>query len=204
MGRILTPYNLFPTPVFKFTIDRSFTDEELVFISELCKECNNSNMASKDRYVLNRAELSSIKNFIVKSLDQYFREVYVPKKDVYLRITQSWFNYTSPGQSHHQHSHSNSFVSGVLYTKASRDRDRINFYNTKQEQIEIASEEWNIYNMKSCWFDVHEGDLLLFPSSLPHSVDALKEGERISLAFNTFPVGLIGNETNSTGLHLKK
>jgi len=200
----LIPYNLFPTPVFKFTIDRSFTGDEWAFINGLRKENNNCNMVSEERYVLGRPELSSIKSFIVESLDRYFREVYVPKKDVYLRITQSWLNYTYPGQSHHQHSHSNSFVSGVLYMRASRDRDRINFHNTKQEQIEMVSEEYNMYNMKTCWFDVHEGDLLLFPSSLLHSVDTVKEGERVSLAFNTFPVGLIGNEINSTGLLLKE
>jgi len=45
--------------------------------------------------------------------------------------------------------------------------------------------------------------LILFPSWIPHSVNRneTKDKERISLAFNTFPIGEMGEEKE--GSHLK-
>jgi hypothetical protein len=52
---------------------------------------------------------------------------------------------------------------------------------------------------------VGTGDLLLFPSSLMHMVDnTVSKDTRISLSFNTFPVGTIGKEINADALHLKE
>jgi hypothetical protein len=45
--------------------------------------------------------------------------------------------------------------------------------------------------------------LILFPSSLTHMVQTVEsEQTRISLAFNTFPVGHVGDEMDLTGLSL--
>jgi len=60
-----------------------------------------------------------------------------------------------------------------------------------------------LYNSESWWFEVGTGDLLLFPSSLTHMVETVQEDERISLSFNTFPVGYVGDESSLTALHLK-
>jgi hypothetical protein len=44
---------------------------------------------------------------------------------------------------------------------------------------------------------------MIFPSSLTHSVAPVEADDtRISLAFNTFPVGYMGQEENLTALHL--
>ena len=46
--------------------------------------------------------------------------------------------------------------------------------------------------------------LILFPSRLTHMVETVKgEDTRISLSFNTFPVGLVGEEMDLTGLKLE-
>ena len=49
---------------------------------------------------------------------------------------------------------------------------------------------------------VTEGDLIIFPSWVPHGVsfNETENKERISLAFNTFPIGEMGDYYGS---HLK-
>ena len=49
-----------------------------------------------------------------------------------------------------------------------------------------------------------KGDLLIFPSTLVHSVDQHKKVEkRYTLSFNAFPCGLIGFPEESAGIDLK-
>ena len=59
-----------------------------------------------------------------------------------------------------------------------------------------------IYN--AWWFEAITGRLILFPSSLTHMVPTV-EGEdvRVSLSFNTFPAGTVGEEMDLTGLKLE-
>ena len=58
--------------------------------------------------------------------------------------------------------------------------------------------EWN---STGAMIKIKEGDLILFPSWVPHYVDKNNtDKERISLAFNTFPIGEMGEYY---GYHLK-
>jgi hypothetical protein len=45
---------------------------------------------------------------------------------------------------------------------------------------------------------------MLFPSSLTHMVETVQGDDRVSLAFNTFPAGYVGDESSLTELHLKE
>jgi hypothetical protein len=86
--------------------------------------------------------------------------------------------------------------------KAARERDKIYFYRDGYQQIKVQTDNWNLYNSESWWFEVGAGDLMLFPSSLTHMVEAVQQ-ERVSLSFNTFPVGYVGEEESLTALHLE-
>lgn len=196
-------YNLFPTAVAKFELGRDYTAEELTFIYGQPTRANTGNSTSKSQYVLRHESMSGLKNFIESSLCTYLKQIYDPKNNVSLRITQSWLNYTKPGQFHHKHSHENSFVSGVLYIKASHEKDKIHFYNESYRQIYLSTENFNVYNSRSWWLQVNTGELMLFPSSMTHMVDRVKDDERISLAFNTFPIGNVGEDLELTALNLE-
>ena len=195
---------LFPIPVAKFTLGREFTQAEANFITAQSTHKNMGNTTSNDRYVLQQEALKDLAAFSQASIDQYLKEIIAPNKDVKLRITQSWLNYTKPGEFHHKHAHPNSFVSGVLYFKATQGVDKIHFYREAYHPIKITTNNWNIYNSDSWWFEVVTGDLLLFPSSLTHMVERVYVDERISLAFNTFPVGYVGDEDSLMALHVKE
>jgi uncharacterized protein (TIGR02466 family) len=197
--------NLFPTPVGQFKLDREFTASEEAFLlwQETVKNSGNTNSAN--RYVLKDPALEDVNKFLQRCVDEYFHKIHSPRHEVKLRITQSWINYTKSGEFHHKHAHPNSFVSGVLYIKASKDTDRIYFYKDAYEPLKLTPLEWNIYNSNSWWLEASAGTLYLFPSSLTHMVMTKEgEGSRISLAFNTFPVGYLGEESDLTALYLGK
>lgn len=197
-------HNLFPTPVAIYKLDRELTKEELVFIKGQETRPNSGNVTSIDNTILRNHSMTQLRDFIESSVSEYFKAVHNPKHNVNLRITQSWVNYTKPGEYHHKHAHPNSFVSGVFYPQANRETDKIYFYRDGFQQIKLPPNEWNAWNSESWWFEVGTGDLVLFPSSLIHMVETVKgEDTRISLSFNTFPVGLVGDEMDLTGLKLE-
>lgn len=197
--------NLFPIPVAFFNLGRDLTDIENEFIKNQDHYANEGNTTSKDRKILKNKELTELREFIEDSVTEYFKSVQAPKYDVSLYLTQSWANYTEAGQYHHKHSHSNSIVSGVFYSQANRNVDRIYFYKEGYERIKLPTDDYNLYNSDSWWFEVGSGDLILFPSNLAHMVQTKEdENTRISIAFNTFLKGYIGSDESLTGLHLKE
>ena len=195
--------NLFPTPVAFFNIGRSITKKELEFIKQVEKRSNVGNITSATSNLLEQEELKDIANFINEKIKDYFDEVYKPQRKVELYITQSWSNYTTKGQYHHKHRHPNSFVSGVFYINADRSKDKIKFFNDKIPYMEVTQREYNLYNSDSWWFNVGSSDLVIFPSTLWHMVDQVEsDEERISISFNTFLKGEIGEDDAMTGLRL--
>jgi len=196
-------HNLFPTAVGLYSLDRELSEEELSFIKNQETHNNTGNTTSNDRNMLEHEELKDLREFLVSKVDEYFKQVHNPKHDVELKITQSWCNYTSPGQFHHKHAHPNSFISGVFYPQADVEKDRIFFYKDGYQQIKMPPEDWNLWNSESWWFEAGTGKLVLFPSSLTHMVpNTESEQTRISLSFNTFPIGYVGTDEELTGLHV--
>jgi uncharacterized protein (TIGR02466 family) len=197
-------HSLFPTPVAIYKLERELTEEEISFIKGQKTRPNAGNVTSVDNIILRNHSMTKLRDFIESSVSEYFKTVYSPKHEVSLRITQSWTNYTEPEQYHHKHNHPNSFVSGVFYPQANRETDKIYFYRDGFQQIKFPPNEWNMWNSDSWWFEVGTGDLILFPSNLTHMVETVKgKNTRISLSFNTFPVGLVGDEMDLTGLKLE-
>ena len=196
-------HNLFPIPLGIFCLERGFTEDEIKFIKSQKKHDNMGNTTSVDKTILENPELNGIKNFVEESVVNYFKSVYAPKNETTLRVTQSWCNYTEPGQFHHRHAHPNSFISGVLYPQADKETDKIYFYRDGYQQLKTPTEDFNPYNSDSWWMEAYTGRMFIFPSHLAHMVETVQgKNTRISLSFNTFPVGNFGKDESLTGLHL--
>ena len=194
--------NIFPTPIASFEY-KSLSEEQFNFIKNLEKVDNEGNRRSKDTYILNQECLSDLKSFIEICLHEYLMNIHCPITETGLRLTQSWINYTEPGGFHHIHCHDCSFVSGSYYINADPEYDKINFYNNKNKMIVFESSEWNLYNSDQWSFPVKTGEIVLFPSDLHHSVEKTTgKGTRMSLAFNSFPFGKIGNTDRLAGLFI--
>lgn len=188
---------IFPIPILLTNLKRDFTSEEIDCANEYEKDVfkNSSNFTTNDLYVLNNPKLSSIKLFIESILNDYLITIYNPinPDEIKLSLTQSWFNYTKKEQSHHQHHHPNSIISGCLYFNADKNTDNIMFGRALPNNLQIHAKEQNMYNCVEAYFPVNKGDIVLFPSSLDHSVPTTCEDKtRISLAFNSYFSGKIG------------
>lgn len=199
-------FTLFPTAVGKFQLDRELTKQELKFITESERRPNMGNQTSVNNYILREKPLKKLGDFLLESANKYLTEVYKPRDDVKLYITQSWLNYTEKGGYHHKHAHPNSFISGVFYVSADVTKDKIFFYGNEQyKQIKLEPTEFNLYNSESWWLEAGVGVLYLFPSSLTHMVETVQHEEtRISLSFNTFLKGTIGSNHNLTELLIEE
>ena len=196
-----TVNGIFPTPVYMSKLDRDLTKKELSFIDKTKLDFyrNEGNITSNDNYILNQKVFSKLKEDLDLRVKDYFNKVLSTTDAVTPYITQSWLNYTETNQYHHKHAHPNSLVSGVFYINCHEELDKIKFFNDEYKTIKHEIKTWNLYNSESWWFPVKTGDIIMFPSSLTHMVEN-KEGTntRISLAFNVFIKGAIGNNKNLT------
>lgn len=196
-------FNLFPTPVGYFNYGKELSQEQKDFLVNAEQKPNEGNTTSADREILKHELFADLNAFIEASLDEYFHNTVRPMNEVSLRVTQSWLNYTKKGQYHHKHAHPNSIISGVFYVNADKEKDKIFFYQDGYKQIKFPAKDYNEYNSESWWLPVGTNELVLFPSSFTHSVQPVETDEtRISLAFNTFPVGNVGHDDSLTGLRL--
>jgi uncharacterized protein (TIGR02466 family) len=200
-----TIHGLFPTPIYITKLTKKFSDIETKFIekSKLSAFKNEGNTVSINNYILNAKPFANLKKQLDEIVKDYFNKIILTSNNIEPYITQSWLNYTEETQYHHIHEHSNSLVSGVLYINADKNNDKIKFFNNKYQQIKLEVKEYNLYNSVSWWFKVETLDVILFPSSLTHCVEVKKgTNTRISLAFNTFIKGNVGNNIQLTELIL--
>ena len=202
-------YSVFPTPVYIAKRDTNLSPEEEKEIRKIIKEGmhkSTHNSTSINKYIF-KEKLKSLKQFCERHVNIYVNETIGPKEELDFYITQSWLNINKPGEYHHAHSHQNSLISGVFYISTEED-DKIYFHdpNVKiKDVLRIEPEEFNLFNSLTWWLPVNSNELVLFPSWLDHRVEVNEKAttDRISLSFNTFVRGTLGDEKTLTELVLK-
>tara|TARA_B100000287_G_C20564004_1_gene753657 strand:- start:489 stop:1154 length:666 start_codon:yes stop_codon:yes gene_type:complete len=213
---------LFPIPLMTFDYGK-LNDVEKQFISKCLEDVypNTYNLTSSDTYVLDNG-LPDIREFIEKSIRTYVEAVIIggtyDDLGFDFRITQSWLNKTLRNSNgHHFHNHPNSYISGVFYTQVNPNADSIYFSKspTLQDVLKFPIKSHNMFNSTNLKYDVHEGLLVMFPSTLYHEVKPthmnmlISEGDdepfkdRISLSFNVFPIGNFGNSGDLNELRIQ-
>tara|TARA_A100001391_G_scaffold194728_1_gene171272 strand:+ start:56 stop:694 length:639 start_codon:yes stop_codon:yes gene_type:complete len=201
--------NLFAIPLMEFQYDQ-ISEQDHQEIKEILKDTtqNITNKVSKETYVLDK-HLPKLRKFFESCITTYVEKVIIGdefnQEELDFQITQSWVNLTQTGQSHHTHTHANSFISGVFYIKANSSLDNITFINdiTCSQALAFDAKKYNQFNSSIWSLPVLPGRLILFPSYLPHRVDTTKgSDDRISLSFNVFPFGVIGSRYDLTELRI--
>ena len=185
--------HVFPIPVGFYDYTKRITQTELDFFDNLKFVANRNNSISECRTLLDYKEMKRLRVFFNKCLSDYLVKTIAPPDSVRHYITHCWMNRTNIGESHHLHSHQNSIVSGVFYLKTVKDRDTITFHKLNQNIIEPYAQVYNEYNCHDFSYEAKEMQLILFPSTLPHSVRPISgdTDTRISISFNTFVTGSI-------------
>ena len=104
-----------------------------------------------------------------------------------------------------QHVHPNSIISGVFYFRQSKTLPPIQFSKSVQDGIKLNPEKYNILNSETFLLPMTDGELVLFPSSLRHSVPLNKGNEeRYSMSFNTFSIDELGSRDSLTHLNIRE
>ena len=204
---------LFPTPVLICPYPVDYTKELEWINNQECRKENSGgdgggqkvhyNRQSEDTFVLDRPELANIRAFIEAKLHEYVTKIFASTDK--LVITQSWLNKSKKGESHHEHVHPNSMVSGVWYPQIHEQMPPIQFRSRNQRDVSLQTEQYNTFNSATFMLPMKRGELILFPSNLTHSVPTnVGEEERISLSFNTWPKGNMGDIKSLTYLPLDR
>lgn len=200
---------LFPTPllIFKYPKDLTF---ELEYIKNLEYKRENKdevgqilNHQSTNTFLFDEPELKDVAEFVNATLQFYVKNVL--ECDDELIVTQSWSNKTKMGERHHEHSHPNSIISGVFYLQNNKNLPPIQFRRNSVHSISLNVKKHNNFNSATYLLPAEDGELLLFPSTLQHSVlDNKSSEDRISIAFNTFSKGSLGSIESLTYLPLNR
>ena len=162
-----------------------------------------TNRQSEDTFLLDKPELANVRAFIEAKLHKFVTEIMASTDK--LVITQSWLNKNKKGESHHEHVHPNSMVSGVWYPQIHESLPPIQFRSKHQRDVSLQTEKYNTFNSATFMLPMKRGELILFPSNLTHSVPInLTDQERISLSFNSWPKGSMGDERSLTYLPLDR
>ena len=195
---------IFPTPLLIVPYEQSI-DKELSYLKTISyrKQQQNGNFRSDDSYLLRNEEFKNIKNFLKESMDKFTTNVLNTKQR--LVITQCWANRNPKGSQHHEHVHPNSIISGVMYFQINEKLPPISFTKDRQDRMKLNPEKYNHMNSETFMLPCKPGELILFPSSLRHSVPTNHgEEDRISVSFNTFCIDAIGSEQSLTHLDIRR
>jgi len=195
---------IFPTPILITKYESSLVDE-LKHIDTLdwIEQKANSNFKSKDTYLLNHEQFKNIKNFIYESLNKFTKEVLM--SDQRLVVTQCWLNKNPKGSKHHEHVHPNSIISGVFYFKQDPKLPPISFSKSIQHAMKLDPKKYNNLNSETFLLPCTDGELILFPSNLKHSVPInMGDEPRISMSFNTFSIDTLGSKDSLTHLDIRR
>ena len=155
-------------------------------------EGNAVHFFEKHLDALDQEGLEPLKEFIIKSVNQYAQEVYGMEGNIF--ITGSWINQTHKGFSQRVHNHGNSFFSATYYVNFDPYiHSAIDFYNDIEKKsimpfIYQHPKEYNEYNCKGWRLqDLKEGELVIWPSHVEHGYDANLGDNRVSISMNFMP-----------------
>lgn len=202
---------LFPTPLSISPIPFNY-EKELEWIKkdkfnkhnyDGSDQYNCFNKQSENTFILDSPELKRIRLWIESEIKVFSKEVLGGKTE--LVITQSWLNRNLKGESHHDHMHPNSIISGVWYPLCNEKLPPIKFMNRHQPQISLGVEKYNTFNSATFMLPMQMGELIIFPSHLMHGVPQNQSDDaRISLSFNTWGKGSVGDQVALTYLPLER
>ncbi len=130
--------------------------------------------------------LDEFRDIIQAKLLSYARTLAYDVERMPPRMHECWVNVYGAGQAQEIHLHRNSVISGIYYVQAPEHSGATLFYSPAADvMLEPRAVKGNNLNATVTGFPPVEGRMLLFRSSLRHSVlPGDFNGERITIAFN--------------------
>ena len=180
--------------LFEFAVPPEILNSAIILLEKAEWVPNHNNSITPYGSLQTHSEFPSIGRWIEKCLQEVKEEMQLQCDS--LVITQIWGNKAEKGESHHVHTHMNSWAHGVIFLTPS---DASTFF--------LADSIWGP-PPGSPLLDMFSGDqaniqdeyrtapgkMIVFPSSLAHMVSPHNlDQPRLSLGFNAFPSGVMGD-----------
>ena len=190
-------YRLFPTPVFHFRVEnyQELNTELENYILNLKKKdekgTKKSNAGGWHSHNFDINNDNKAKKF-AKIFEEFYKKVIINKMgwkydSNKVKMEAMWSIINKKGSFNIQHNHPNSYLSAAYYVRHPEKSGNIRFFDPR-EQKNIRYPKIKKYTDLSAVIiekDPKEGDLLIFPSYLYHSVgENLSEDDRIIVSFN--------------------
>ena len=187
----------FPEPIFKYKLKnfKNFNEELSKYIYSLkdkdndgVTKSNKGGWHSKDFDLLKK---NSIQYKFAIELQKYILNVFQnfgwKTENKHIRIQSMWAIINKKGNYNVIHTHPNCFLSAAYYVKAEKNCGRFQIENPNMAKTNFHPEviNKNELNILVAGNEIEEGDLLIFPSYLPHRVSENRsEEDRIVISFN--------------------
>jgi len=190
-------YRLFSSPIFNFRPENynELNTELEEYILDLKKKYKNgqikSNRGGWHSPFFDLTKDSPAKKFLLVA-QKFTREVIVNemgwKYNVdKVKISPMWSIINKKGSFNIQHNHPNAYLSAAYYVRYPKNSGNIKFYDPKEQKNIRYPKIKNYTDLSAAITEItpNEGDLLIFPSYLYHSVgENLSEKDRIIISFN--------------------
>lgn len=211
-----TVHGLFPIPVATLKVPNTLLAKSYPFLKKAkYLNKNNSNTDSdysgditEDKYLLNNPELEGLHKFLGEQVQWFNDEILKLNTGGDTKITQSWITKKGNTQNHQKHCHSNSVISGALFlgnlSTPPEGLPPLIFHLPQDISFgrndmflmapglgALKNDEINEFSAKEFFVAFEPGTLILFPSTLYHSVpENTTNTERLTLSFNSIPSSL--------------
>jgi uncharacterized protein (TIGR02466 family) len=190
--------DLFAIPLYR-TIIGAPTQSEQEHIRGVSMTPGRSQaLNSSNLHILDVIQLRELRHRIDSGISEYMTHLGVDMSKISINITTSWVNQYSKGDNTHQHSHSNSIISGVYYLEDCDETAPIQFHrapgyvNLWPNTINLPIRTHNALNIDTITVIPKQGELIMWPSHLAHSVPPNQsDTQRHTIAFNTFVKGTL-------------
>jgi uncharacterized protein (TIGR02466 family) len=185
---------IYSTPIWQTEYPEFEKEQEIIL--DACKRYRQENPSSdrksnvggyqSPKFLHAKEELVPLFNYISAIANQAAEDLNFVERDIF--ITSSWVNYNDTRQSmNSQHVHGDVF-SGVFYLKVPENSGRLSIINPGINLMWMGcnlTSEKNQFTAESVKIEPEEGQILLWPSYLPHSVETNDhDEERISISFS--------------------
>jgi uncharacterized protein (TIGR02466 family) len=194
--------NLF---AYTFECGDSLTERVLGLVKQSKFEKNVSNLTTISHTFFDEELFIWFESCIKKVSD----EIKIPNR-ISIPIIACWANTTKKLQKHHNHTHPNSFLSGIFYLSDHDKGNKTQFYlenpymkNFEWLMIDSADQADAPSKLLKVEITPKKNTLVIFPSYVPHSVETNVETDlRYSIAFNTFFSGVINDNNRKSNFSI--
>jgi len=192
---------IFPIPLLSLCLDKiddsqiseykDFLNQEKWFEGKTEKQIYSTPI-TKNQQILDEPIFTKLSNTIKSTSKKYLEAI--GKYTNSVQIVNSWGVKTLSDRNSADHTHDNSFISGVFYLT---EGPPINLHNINEQKwwikySHLNSNSDNLYSYSTTSINPKPKLLIIFPSWLPHGISSEGQKSRLSISFNIIPKGDFG------------